>query len=169
MADAAETLLRIPLFAELDVDEMAQVGARLQRERFAGGTPILQQGFASDKMYLLVEGRVRVLRKMGAGEVVITELDPTQSFGEMGIIDGEPASATVAAAGDVEVFSLRRQDFQELLDSSLHLQAKLWRNLARELTRRIRSTTNQVQDYVAINQALCENDTFRQFYKLYGP
>jgi len=34
------------------------------------------------------------------------------------------------------------------------------------MCQRIRSTTNQVQDYFAINQALCQNENFREFYQL---
>ncbi len=48
-------------------------------------------------------------------------------------------------------------------------RAKVMRNLLREMCGRIRTTTNQVQDYFAINQALCENENFRNFYKLFGP
>lgn len=169
MSDPMEALKNLQLLEGLDDDELARFAGKLVRETLSAGTPVLQQGYASDKMYLLLEGRARVLRKMGSAEVLITELDPPQTFGEMGMVDGEPASATVVAGTDLVVLSLRRDDLRELVDSSHALAAKFWRNLARELTRRIRATTNQVQDYFAINQALCENESFREFYKLYGP
>jgi CRP/FNR family cyclic AMP-dependent transcriptional regulator len=164
-----ETLKHIHLLQGLDEPEFALLAAKLQHETFPVGTAVLRQGYASDRMYILLEGRASVLRKMGSTTVLITELEPTQTFGEMGMVDGELASATVEAVSDLQVLSISRGDFESALESSPALQAKIWRNLARELTRRIRSTTNQVQDYFAINQALCENDSFREFYKLYGP
>lgn len=169
MANPMEALRKLQLLEGLDEEELSRFAGKLVRESVPAGTPVLQQGYASDKMYLLLEGRARVLRKMGSSEVLITELDPPQTFGEMGMVDGEPASATVVAGTDLVVLSLRGDDLRELVDSSSALAAKFWRNLSRELTRRIRATTNQVQDYFAINQALCENESFREFYKLYGP
>ena len=169
MAEPIDTLKRIHLFEGLTENELALVAMKLRRESFAPGTAIIQQGASGARMFILLEGRARVLRKLGDTQVLITELEHPQTFGEMGIIDGEPASATVEALGNLTALALSMDDFLELLASSTQLEAKLWRNLARELTRRIRSTTNQVQDYFAINQSLCENDRFREFYKLYGP
>jgi len=164
-----EALKKIQLLEGLGEADISLFAGRLAREVVPEGTAVLQQGYASDKMYVLLEGRARVLRKMGTREVLITELDPPQTFGEMGMVDGEPASATVVAGTDLVVLSLRRDDLRELVESSPALAAAFWHNLSRALTRRIRATTNQVQDYFAINQALCENESFREFYKLYGP
>ncbi|MCI4398073.1 MAG: cyclic nucleotide-binding domain-containing protein [Acidobacteria bacterium] len=169
MAEPIDTLKRIHLFDGLSEDELALVAAKLSRESFSPGTAIIQQGASGARMFILLEGRARVLRKLGEAQVLITELEHPQSFGEMGIIDGELASATVEAEGSLTALALSRDDFEALVASSASLEAKLWRNLAKELTRRIRLTTNQVQDYFAINQSLCENDKFREFYKLYGP
>jgi len=169
MSDTVDALKHIHLLEGLEEAEFALLATRLKGETFAAGTLVVQQGYAGVRMYVLLEGRARVLRKMGTTEVLITELEPTQTFGEMSMVDGEPASATVEAATELKTLSLSREDFESVLLSSPALGAKIWRNLARDLTRRIRATTNQVQDYFAINQALCENDSFREFYKLYGP
>ncbi len=169
MAEPIDTLKRIHLFEGLSESELALVAAKLRRESFAPGTAIIQQGASGARMFILLDGRAKVLRRLGDTQVLITELEHPQTFGEMGIIDGELASATVEAEGGLTTLSLAKDDFESLLASSPLLESKLWKNLARELTRRIRSTTNQVQDYFAINQSLCENDKFREFYKLYGP
>jgi len=168
MMDVSETLTKTYFFENLDADELAEVTKRLVHQQYPAGTKILEEGYGGLNLFILLEGRVKVFRKMGDRQVLITPLVPPQTFGEISVIDGEPASATVEAEDDVVVLALHRDDFYELMDSSWPLQAKIMRNLLREMCRRIRSTTNQVQDYFAINQALCENENFRQFYKLFG-
>lgn len=171
MSEIAEILKQMPLFEGLSEEELALFGARLSSQAIPSGTPVLQQGFASSTLFILLSGRVKVLRQLGKGApVIIAEFGPLQIFGEMGIVDGQPASATVMADTDLQILSMSAEEFHALLESApATLVAKLWRNLAQELTRRIRLTTDQVQDSFAINQALCTNENFRQFYKLYGP
>ena len=168
MPDYTHALSGIHLLQDLDSSEIALITQRMSQENFPSGTRIIDEGYGGLKLFMLLSGRVKILRKMGEKELLITSIEAPQTFGEISIIDGEPASASVEAEGDVVVLTLHRDDFYDLLDSSWTLQAKVWRNLVRELCKRVRSTTNQVQDYFAINQALCENENFRSFYKLFG-
>ncbi|MEJ2367304.1 MAG: cyclic nucleotide-binding domain-containing protein [Acidobacteriota bacterium] len=159
---------QIHLLKGLEADELAAVTGALQREQFPAGTVILDQGYGNLKLFILVEGKVQILRKAGKLEALIGVLEPFQTFGEMSVVDGRPVSATVRAESDVTALALSRDRFEALTAESPRLAARLWENLCRELVSRIRSTTDQVQDYFAVNQALCENETFREFYRLYG-
>ena len=169
MSETTDILKRIHIFEGLEEEELALFAEHLSRQTVPAGTPVLQQGFASSTLFILLSGKVRVLRQLGGTPVTIAEFGPLQTFGEMGIVDGEPASATVMAESEIQILSMSAEEFHALLESSTAIRAKVWRNLAKELTQRIRLTTNQVQDSFAINQALCENENFRNFYKLYGP
>ena len=162
----AEPLAQLPLLAELDADEFLAVSSHFRREAFPAGSKILQEGFLGSRLYVLVEGRVRVYRTMGASKLLINTLSPPEAFGEISLIDGGPASATVEAETEVTVLGLERDAFYDLVNGSEALRGKLYRNLLSTFCQRIRSTTNQVQDYFAINQALCDNENFRKFYKL---
>ncbi len=164
--DPAEPLAQLPLLSGLDADEFLAVASRFTREEFSPGTRILEEGFLGLKVYVLVEGRVRIYRRMGGGQLLINTLGPPETFGEISVIDGGPASASVEAETEVVALSLQRDDFHALMDGSLALRAKICKNLLDTMCQRIRSTTNQVQDYFAINQALCDNENFRKFYKL---
>ena len=166
MPDSTEPLAQLPLLSGLDADEFLAVASRFTREEFQPGTRILEEGFMGLKLYVLVEGRVRIYRHMGGSQLLINTLGPPETFGEISIIDGGPASASVEAETEVVALSLQRDDFHTLMASSLVLRAKIYQNLLDTMCQRIRSTTNQVQDYFAINQALCDNENFRKFYKL---
>ncbi len=162
----AEPLAQLPLLAQLDADEFLAVSNRFEREQFPAGRKILEEGFIGLKIYVLVEGRVKVYRSMGSSQLLINTLGPTEAFGEISLIDGGPASATVEAETDIVTLALSKDAFYGLVDASPVLGRKLYGNLLQIFSQRIRSTTNQVQDYFAINQALCDNENFRKFYKI---
>jgi CRP-like cAMP-binding protein len=166
MQNPDEPLAQLPLLAGLDADEFLAVASRFTREEFPPGTRILEENFIGLKLYVLVEGRVKVYRHMGGTQLLINTLGPPETFGEISVIDGGLASASVEAETEVVALSLQNSDFHALLESSVTLRAKILENLLKTMCQRIRSTTNQVQDYFAINQALCQNENFRKFYQL---
>lgn len=168
MMDSERALKDVYFLKDLGTEELALFRARATQEQFPAGTRILEEGFGGLKMYFLVEGKVRVLRRLGERELVITILESPQTFGEISVVDGEPASASVEAETDSVALALSRDDFFGVLQGSAPIREKVWRNLALEMCRRVRSTTNQVLDYFAINQALVENENFRNFYKHFG-
>ncbi|MCX7830863.1 MAG: cyclic nucleotide-binding domain-containing protein, partial [Acidobacteria bacterium] len=110
-----------------------------------------------------------VIRNVGSREILIATFGPPHIFGELGVIDGGAASATVETLTDVVVLAIERDTFLKVLDESPIIGSIVWRNLCFELTRRLRRTTNQLQDLFSLNKALCENPDFMEFYKKYGP
>lgn len=162
-----EKLASLPIFAGLSKAELDLFSERFVQENFPAGTQIIKQGYGGLKIYVLMEGRVEVYKTIDGDKVKITSLEPTEAFGELGVVDGEPASASIDAELDCLTLSLGRDDFYDILQSSRELEAKIWRNLLVALCERLRTTTNQVQDYFGINKALCDNETFRSFYKLF--
>ncbi len=161
-----ERLSKLPLLEGLDEEEYNHVSGLFSEEHYPKGTHVVVEGYGGLKLYLLVEGKVTVFKTMDGARVTITTLEPQDTFGELSIIDGLPASAGVEAETDVSALTLSRDDFYKVLKSSDSLEAKIFRNLLKTFCRRLRSTTNQVQDYFGINKALCENESFREFYKL---
>lgn len=168
MTENNKSIEDISLFAGLTKEQRNLFGNKLQTERCKEGEKILQEGYGGFKMYILQKGRVRVTRKLGDSEIVLTEIAPTSTFGEMSLVDGKPHSATVSAISDVETLSITRDEFYRILDENSEISYIVWCNIAKELCQRIRTTTDQVRDYFAINQALCSNEQFRNFYKLFG-
>lgn len=160
-------LAGLPLLDGLTQEEFDLVAARFSEEQFPAGTSIVEQGYGGFRLFVLMEGRIRVYRTLNGSKVLITTMEKPETFGELSIIDGAPTSATVEAESDTIALTLNRDDFYEILESSTVLEAKIWKNLLLTLCSRLRSTTDQVQDYFAINKALCENESFRSFYKLF--
>ncbi len=159
----------IYLFKDLEAEEFAKLMSEFTVENHPPQSQILVEGFSVLKLYLLQEGQVKVIRDVGSREILIATFAPPHIFGELGVIDGGAASATVETLTDVVVLSIERDTFLKVLDESPLIGSIVWRNLCFELTRRLRRTTNQLQDLFSLNKALCENPDFMEFYKKYGP
>jgi len=113
----------VPVLAGLPHRTLEDLATRVRQERVAGGTEILRQGEAGDRLYILKEGEVAVVgRGDGQGEVELATLGKGDYFGEIALLRDVPRTATVRAQGDAELYSLGRDDFQELLARSEELR-----------------------------------------------
>jgi CRP-like cAMP-binding protein len=95
MTDRADQLQRIELFTGLKPEAVELIAQVATEESHALGTKIFQHGDAGDKLYLILEGRVRISREVpGMGEEALAVLGPGQVFGEMALLDESPRSPT---------------------------------------------------------------------------
>jgi ABC-type bacteriocin/lantibiotic exporter with double-glycine peptidase domain/CRP-like cAMP-binding protein len=113
---APAVLEELPLLGMLDADLRALVTASFVPISFAFGESIVSEGDAPDGFYVLAAGVARVLRRGEDGqEVALNVLRPGDAFGEGGLLDGTPRSATVRASSEVEVLRLDRPIFEALV------------------------------------------------------
>jgi CRP-like cAMP-binding protein len=80
------------------------------------GVPVFAQGDTADALYLVVSGAVRVMMTFPEADVPVevATLGPGRVFGELGLLDGSPRAATVAAADDCHLLRLDAESFAEL-------------------------------------------------------
>lgn len=85
----------------------------------AAGTLIFKEGADSDFAYQVVEGGIELTKSMSGSEVFLAEIGPGDLFGEMGLIDGSPRSATAVTMGDTVLVKINRDELmQKLTDDS---------------------------------------------------
>jgi len=104
------------LFAALDSAGRERLMAAADRRSFEADEVILREGEVPDAMYVLLQGelRVRALRLRGdAADVGV--LEPGAVFGEIGVLTGEPRTATVTAGTDVWVMRLTGDALREIM------------------------------------------------------
>lgn len=136
-------LSHIPLFAVLDDSERRLLAQTLIPRRILKGQPVFLQGDPGDEMYLLLEGRVRIVCESLTGrEITLDILNDGGFFGEMALLDGEPRSATAWADTSGQLLLLRRSDFQTFLQRTPQAATAL---LA-FLSRRLRVANDKIQD-----------------------
>ena len=110
---------------------------------FKKGEEIIQEGTLSDCAYIIGEGRVEVSKKLPTGEKqIIAVLNKNEIFGEMGLIDGFPRSATVVALEDCTISIMTQEAFNSLAEHKPQALMPILKVLAK----RLRATLSLVED-----------------------
>lgn len=107
-----QMLVTVPLLSELTADKRSQLASCLKLQRFADGTYIFRQGDLGDRMYIIKHGEVSV--RIAPEDKEIDHLYIGQYFGERALLKEEPRMASIQAAGDLECYSLSKDDFESL-------------------------------------------------------
>ncbi|KMP11688.1 hypothetical protein UZ36_03450 [Candidatus Nitromaritima sp. SCGC AAA799-C22] len=95
-------------------------------KHFAEGEVIIREGDPSHCAYMLDEGQVEVLKNQNSNrDVRIATLGKGELFGEMGLIDDSPRSATIKALGSCTVTILTAEDYEVLLQNDNQALIKL--------------------------------------------
>ena len=89
-----------------------------QEQRFAAGDVILHEGDEAAGLYLILDGNVQVTATNEKGEAFLTQVRANEVLGEMGVLDGEPRSATATAATPVVAYFIPAEPFLRLLEQS---------------------------------------------------
>ena len=132
----ADFLASIPLFSGLPAEELERF-AELTRERsYPKGSVILFQDDPGDSLFVLRDGRVKVVLIGEDGrEVILGVLEPGAHFGELALIDDQPRSAHVIAMEDAQLLVLRREDFKRRVEANPTVAWALLTELSRRLRR----------------------------------
>ncbi len=87
-----------------------------QQLLFTKGKEILKEGDVSENAYIILEGEVEVKKRMPDGtEKLLATLSENELFGECGLVDSLPRTATCIAKTDVYVATVTKENYAELL------------------------------------------------------
>ncbi|MFN2221681.1 MAG: cyclic nucleotide-binding domain-containing protein [Candidatus Promineifilaceae bacterium] len=121
---------------KLTAEQVREVSPKLVRQIYEPGQVIINQGDAPDRFYIVIAGRAEVWHEGLSGQhgEIVTR-KPGEYFGEVGLLQDRPRSATVRAPADspVEVLAMDRQDFLDLMDESKATEM----NVAQEMIQRL--------------------------------
>jgi len=149
-----EFLRTVPLFRELDDDELAQVLMVGLVKRYPKGVTILSEGEPGGQLQIIQEGQVRISKVVpGVGEEALTILGPGEFFGEIEFFDGASASAHAIAHTDCDVLALPHDEVLALMRTWPGLSAKFLWAFARTLAKRLRETDNRMATLIAISRS----------------
>ncbi len=121
-----------PFFQRLQPEERAGIAERFRPRRFGRGARIIEEGSPGGGLFLILVGEVQVVRGPADAEVELGSLGEGSYFGEMSLLRGGTASATVRAARMTEVVQLPPRDFYEVVSQ----HPVLWEQLRSEAERR---------------------------------
>jgi aquaporin Z len=102
--------------------------------RIPAGTVLVQEGAEPDRAYVIRRGEAEVRKAQKDGHyAVIARLGPGDWVGEMGLLLNLPRSASVVAAGDLEVEPMTRENFEHLIGAHPDEALRLMKQLANRL------------------------------------
>lgn len=137
-----DLIRRIPIFSMLTEAEAALLSQRANKRRYKRGECLLVQGERSNALFIVLTGKARVVvHDERQREVILSDLQPGESVGEMSLIDNEPHSATVRADTVCDVLVLESPAFARCLAENPPLAY----GVMRELVQRLRKADRKIQ------------------------
>ena len=93
-------LRRVPLFAELVPEDLQRLAATATERLYAAGEALVREGDVGDELFVIVEGRVRVVRIEEGVERLLRTYEAGDHIGELAVLRDRPRAATVLAESD---------------------------------------------------------------------
>jgi CRP-like cAMP-binding protein len=145
MSERVELLSKISLFSGLKLHALELIAKLATEESHALGTKIFQHGDAGDKLYLILDGKVRISREVpGMGEEALAVLGPGEIFGEMALLDESPRSADARVHERCRLLAIPKDGFDDLLFLHKELAYEVLWNIVRMLLGRLRDTNDKL-------------------------
>jgi len=131
----ANLLARIPLFADLPPEEFDRLMSALENVYLKSGDILFREGDLAEHLYMLVKGELEInMASDTDDEMILNYLQEGQYFGEMGLImPGGRRTAGARAKGDVELLSMSRNQFQDILQRHPELANSMVKVLSERL------------------------------------
>jgi putative peptide zinc metalloprotease protein len=138
-----DLLCQMPVFAELDTQQVQLIAATMKEEAYEKGQVIIRQGEVGETFYVIQSGRVQVAVEQEGQQKVLAERGPGEYLGEIALLLQVPRTATVTALTPVQMLTLRKRDFEQLVAKHLYVSRRLERESSRRMINLRRMATAQ--------------------------
>jgi CRP-like cAMP-binding protein len=147
-----DLLRNVAIFKSLDDGELARVSEVCKTQEFISGEYIFREGESGNRLYLIIEGEVRISRDVpGSGEEALAVLKVGALFGEMAVFDRSERSTDAISNGGCKCITITRSDFELLLDFNRELAYKVLWACVRLLSSRLRQTNDSLRSFLAMS------------------
>jgi CRP-like cAMP-binding protein len=143
---------------QLTHEEARVVVSYMQPRKIAEGVTFIKEGDTkeTDFMLLVLDGEVTVesIVVSRTEPITVTVLGPGSLIGEMGLLDGEPRSASCTAMSSLRCAILTREALNQLLDDDPRTAAKLMMAVSLRIAERMRESAEKLKLYAQLTQAM---------------
>ena len=109
-------------------DVVAATASKAELVVFAPGDVVVKEGDPADRFYMVIKGEAEASHREADGsQVVLNRFGPGDYFGEGGLLNDAPRTATVRAKTSLELLALDRDTFANLMKSSQTTEAEVKR------------------------------------------
>src|SRR5437870_4188105 len=136
MSSRVLDLLRsMDLFSDLPDEELSRVARVLKERKISENELIFARGDAADGLFIILQGRVRIASTDQFGrERVLAFYGPGEFFGDMGVLTGEPRSASASASTNLRLLHLGKADFDLLVTTDVGIMRGMLRVMVERQT-----------------------------------
>jgi CRP/FNR family transcriptional regulator, cyclic AMP receptor protein len=124
-----DRLARVPLFKGLSKRDLEFLASRVDELSLKPGQTVIREGQPTEAFFILESGKVNVTR---AGKPA-AQLGPGEFFGEIGMLDQGPATATVVTEGPVDAIVLSHSQFRDAIKANDGLAMQVIAAMAQRL------------------------------------
>ena len=129
-----QILKTVPLFSSLSDEQLRVLQPCLQQRSYPRSSFILRAAEETDALYIILSGRVKVLIPDEQGrEVILAVMGANEFFGEMGLLDDKPRSASVETLEACQMLRFSKSGFIACLKDNFDLAMIIIRNLVKRL------------------------------------
>ncbi|MBS0335305.1 MAG: cyclic nucleotide-binding domain-containing protein [Proteobacteria bacterium] len=122
------------MFTGFPDDSLRLLATLVTRKSVSRGTTVMVAGDPTDSLYIVISGRLKVMMSDAEGkEVILAILGSGEFFGEMGLIDDAPRSASVVAIEPCELLCVTKRDFKRCLAENFEMSMAVMRGLVKRL------------------------------------
>ena len=141
-----DVLKAVPVFEELSNREIQNIARIAYQRHYSAGEVIIHEGQNAAGMYIMVDGQAEVTKSLEDGTILhLTTLENSGLFGDVGLLDSSPRTATVKATRDSSIIGFFRPELLELMNSNPRLASKVIFKLGQILTARFRFIHNEFE------------------------
>jgi len=140
------------LYPTLTPAQLARITAHGRRRHVERGEVLVQAGEQTARLFVVVAGRLDVVRPAAAEQVVVS-FRPGMFTGEATMLSGRPGLAQIRAGADGEVIEVARDDLLALIQTDGELSAIFMRAF---ILRRVELITRGVSDVVVLGSSHCQ-------------
>ena len=132
-----ENLRSNSLFKYISDNDLLKISKTLKEETFSAGTVIFNEKTRGERLYLILEGKVKISKVTKSGmETQLAILGKDNFFGEMELIEDQERSARTTALENTVVAGIAGHDFDNLIKTN-HIVTL---NLLKAISKRLRAT-----------------------------
>lgn len=125
-----DVLVHVPLFRLLTSRELQRIEQAMHLRRYAEGECVIRSGASQSGFYVIVEGSVNVVGRMG--DVVGTLYSP-ELIGEFALLDESPRSSSLVAAEPSQLIGFFKPDLMDILVTNPDLGCKILLRMSEEM------------------------------------
>ena len=139
-----QVLRKIPIFKGLSPSQVKRILSLCTHKQFEPGELVCRNDTPSDEMYILLSGEVAIVTTDG---MKVATILPVTTVGEMGVITGQPRSATVEVTRPSAIFIVQKTQFDIALRDDEEIRGKVHRAIIDILSSKLSNDNVRLRDY----------------------